>query len=368
MKHILIVGAITVAFLTSCGKKETSDKKAKLEQLKKEYSALAEEITKLDAEVNANVTKPAIDVLISPIIAESFKTYLEVQGKVDARQNIDLSAKMPGVITSIFVKEGSSVRKGQVLAEIDNAQLVKGIQELKLQMQFVNNLYDKQKTLWDQKIGTELQYLQAKNNKEGLEKRMESSLEQLDMTKIKSPINGTVDEVMVKLGQMAAPGYPTFRVVNFNDMRVIAEVAESYAGKVDIGDKAIVSFPDINTTIDSKVDFVSKSINGLNRTFKAEVSLGNLGPKLHPNMIATIKINDYEETNVIVLPINLIQKTENGSFVMVSENEKAVRKEVTLGKSYAGKTVVISGLKVGDSIITTGYQDLPEGALLKISK
>ena len=369
MKYIFLIGLSSVLLFSECGKKETTDKKAKLEELKKEYAALSEKIKTLENEMDSpSKAKTAIDVIVSPVAAEDFRTYLEVQGKVDARQNVDVSPKMPGIITSIFIKEGASVKKGQVLAEIDNVQIVKGVQELKQQLQFVTTIFEKQKNLWDQKIGSEIQFLQAKNNKDGLEKRLESLNEQLEMSKIKSPIDGTVDEVMIKIGQMAAPGYPAYRVVNFKDMLVVAEVAESYAGKVNVGDFVTVNFPDIDKTFDSKIDFVSKSINALNRTFKAEVMLGTHGTNLHPNMIATLKINDFEIKNAIVLPVSLIQKTEKGNFVMLNVDGKAVRNEITLGKSYGGKTVVVSGLKVGDELITSGYQDLAEGVSLSLKK
>jgi RND family efflux transporter MFP subunit len=220
--------------------------------------------------------------------------------------------------------------------------------------------------LWDQKIGTEVQFLQIKNQKESLAKKVNSIQEQLKMTKIISPINGIVDAVDVKLGQAIAPGFPAIRVINMSSLRVKAEVAESYAARIKKGTDVTIYFPDINDSIQSKVTYASRSINLLSRTFNVEVKLENT-KECHPNMYARLKIKDYQsETPVIVIPVKLIQHDKTEEFVMVNASGKSERRTVKTGKSYNGLFEIVNGLKAGDQIITNGYFGLPIGETLNI--
>lgn len=369
-KHFVSIVISTI--LISCG---SGDKKSQLEKLIKQRDELNGKIVTLQKEVNPGkndslVKKKMVGVInIKP---QPFQHMVEIQGRVDADENISLSAKVPGTITDIFVKEGDEVRIGKSLAEIDNQQIISGIEEIKTQLAFASNVYEKQKNLWDKKIGTELQYLSAKNNKEALEKKLHTMNEQLEMTRIKSPINGTVDEVSIKIGQAVAPGMPAFRVVNFSSLKVKADVAESYISKISEGNKVIVYFPDLQKEISSKISFAGRVINPQNRTFTVEAVLEKNNPQYHPNMIAILKVNDYESVSALVVPLNLVTETENGQHVFVAVNESgkwiARKKTVTVGRTYGGNAEITSGLKEGDTIITSGYQGLNEGDILEIGK
>jgi RND family efflux transporter MFP subunit len=371
-KALLFITAI--ALLASCGNKENSDKKqAQLEELKKQQAEISAKIKDLEAAIaaegKATDNTKYKNVVVTEASTKSFAHYLDIQGKIDAEENITISAKMPATVTRILVKAGKQVRTGELLAELDNSTITAGIDELKTGMQLANTLYEKQKALWDQKIGTEVQYLQAKSQKESLEKKLAGLYEQLEMTKIKSPINGTVDEVMLRIGQTTAPGAPGIRIVNMGTLKAKGEVAEAYAGRIKEGNEVKISFPDINKEIVAKVTYSGKVINPMNRSFTIEASLeGN--QDLHPNMMAVLKIADYRNESAIVVPINTVQNSEEGQYVMVAKQNGnkfvAERRTVKQGLSYNGNVEILSGLNVGEKVITTGYQDLNQGDALLI--
>ncbi|HPG33420.1 MAG TPA: efflux RND transporter periplasmic adaptor subunit, partial [Lentimicrobium sp.] len=213
--------------------------------------------------------------------------------------------------------------------------------------------------------------LTAKNNKESLESNLAAMNDQLEMTKIKSPINGTVEEVNLKVGQMASPGLPAVRVVNFSSAKVVAEIAEAYAPKIKPGDKVLVSFPDFNTEISTKVHFTSKYINPVNRTFLTEVKLGPGKVEYRANMIAVVKINDYSNPSTVVIPVSLVRESASGKYIFVSkvENGKMVarRQVVVIGNTYNGMAEITQGITEGDKIITTGYNSLVDGQLIRVN-
>lgn len=370
MKRILILLSIA-SVLAACGEKPGSDKKAELDKLKKEHAELNDKIAKLEAEIakeNPDANQKVKYVNIDTVKSSEFVHYVEVQGKVESDQNINILPKAIGTVTSVLAEVGNQVKKGQVLATIDDAIIRKSIDELNVRLDFATTLYNKQKNLWDQKIGTEVQYLQAKSNKESLEKALATAKEQLDMTLIKSTIDGVVDLADIKVGEIASNMKPAFRVVNFNKLKATGELAETYLNTVGTGDQVMVNFPDLNKEISTKLNFAAKTINPVSRTFKVEVKLdGN--SQYRPNMLSVLKIVDYKASNAISVPMNIVQNDQNGAFVYtaVTENGKMVAKKNTIkiGKIYRGTAEVLSGLNAGDQIITLGYQDLNEGDLIK---
>lgn len=361
MKKIFLLPVLAIAII-SCNS-GGGDKKAELEKLKKQEADIRTKITALEAELSANdSTEKVISVSTAVLKAAPFKNYIDVQGRVDADENIALSTEMPGTITRINVKVGDEVSAGQVLAETDARAINQQISDLQTNAALVNQVYEKQKNLWDQKIGTEIQFLQAKTNKESMEKKMAALQEQQRMSKIISPISGTVDAVDVKLGQAVAPGVPAIRVINFSNLKVKADVAESYASKIKKGSEVIVHFPDMDDSLITKVNFVSRAINNASRTFTVEVLLDNK-KEYHPNMVARLNINDYQSAQpVLTVPVRTIQKDEsNMPFVFVAENGIAKKRIVTLGKEYKGQAEIVNGLKEGDVLVTLGYDLLNEG-------
>ncbi len=372
MKHIMIV-LIAAVVLASCGGGE--DKKAKLEALKTQQSALAAEIKTLEAEIAAtDTTTKSVkvkDVLVTEIQPVIFRHYIDVQGAVDAEENVNVQPLMAGKVQRVMVKEGDAVKAGQVLAEIEHDIYTKQLSSLQPQIALAKDTYERQQRLWDQKIGSEMQYLQAKTQKESLEAQAAIYQEQIDMAFVKSPISGTVDLVSLKVGQLASnmSFEPAFRIVNLSSLKVKGEIAEAYASKVKTGNKVILHFPDLNTNVESKITFAERVIDPLTRSFTTEVALSGDNAQYHPNMVAILKIVDYENPSAISLPINVIESSSNEQFVYVAtlEGNKAVARKrvVTVGNTYNGQAEILTGLTANDKVVTSGQLDLVDGMQIK---
>ena len=374
---LALVLGITAGLLTSCGEEKAQDPAGRLKELQAEQARIGAEIQKLQKELSQSGSKTADNTAAKTKVVQAltleespFRTWVEVQGTVDARQSIEVTAESMGVVRNIKVKEGQKVTKGQILAELDQTVLLQSIEEIKGQLDFAKQLYTKQSNLWKQNIGSEVQYLNAKNQKESLERRLSTIESQLDMTRIKAPVSGTVDQVYLKLGQSTAMGMPAVRVVNFNDLRVITDLSESYVSRVREGASVDLEFKDLNLSAQGRIAYVARSISALNRTFRAEVPLNNREGLYRPNMIVGMKINDYSTNKAIKIPVNLLQNSDEGTFVMVVRGEgtslKASRVSVTPGRSNGIETEILQGLQAGDRIITTGYNDLNDGQAITL--
>ena len=271
----IIITAILVLII-SC----RTDPAAQLTKLKNQQEALNEKIKNLESQASS-AEGDSLDpgkfkfVGVTDVKPGPFDHFIRVQGKLDGDQNAAVFAEVPGTVSARYADVGQKVRRGQVLAQIDDQQYRSQLEGLETQYKFASDMFEKQQRLWDQKIGSEVQYLQSKTNKESLESQISSLKQQIDKFKIKSPIDGTIEEVNIKVGGVVSPDprQAAFRVVAFRNLKVSAEVSEAYSSKVNVGDKLIVLFPDINTEIESRVDFVSKYINPVNRTFIIETNL-----------------------------------------------------------------------------------------------
>lgn len=370
---ITLLATVFLLSITACQNKQNETEQ--LAALKKERAELESKIAELEKklQVSGKGSQPqpaATPVVILPVQSQDFAHYLEVQGRVDFDQNVAVSAKVPGILTSVSVQRGDRVNKGQVLATIDAAILEQNVQELRTSLDLARIVFEKQQRLWDQKIGTEIQYLTAKNNKESLERRLATLRQQQAQYLIKAPISGIVDEFTPKVGEAVSPAspLPVARIVNLSGKKVVAEISEVYAAKVNKGDKAIVYLPDLKVELPATVRVVSQSINATSRSFSIELNLAdknNNAVTLRPNMIAVVKIKDYEKEGATVVPVNLVQKDETASFVFIAEGngkEAVVRKKpVTTGLTYNGQVEVLSGLALNDKVISKGYQSLNEG-------
>ncbi|MBM3404466.1 MAG: efflux RND transporter periplasmic adaptor subunit [Bacteroidetes bacterium] len=367
MKKILIL-SILVAIAASCGN-QPDDKKSRLAELKKEQEKISAEIKKIEKELGTKNAEQVLFVSIDTIRRMEFSHFIELQGRIDGNENIAVSPKTPGVVTRIFVKEGDAVRKGQVLAELDAEVLKQTLKEVEGQLDFATELYRKQKNLWDQNIGSEVQYLTAKNNKESLENRIATLKDQIRMSNITAPIDGTIEDIPIKVGQMANVGFPAFRIVNFSEAKAVAEVGEAYSSKVKVGDQVKVFLPDFNEEINRRVTFASKYINPVNRTFMVEVTLPSR-EVFRANMIAVIRIKDYSNPAAVAVPQNFIQSGNEGQFVFLAQKEgdKTIGKRqfVKTGSTYNGLTEITAGLKENDLIVTAGYQDLYDGQSIMV--
>jgi membrane fusion protein, multidrug efflux system len=368
--QLILVSTLAV-FLAACGS-NTNDKAALLKELKTQQVEIAKQVKTLEAEMaKANPqasTAKSKDVAVVELKPRPFDHYIQTQGAIEAVDNILVSAKTMGVITQVFVREGDVVSKGQTLAQIDNSLTLRGIEEVKSGLDLATTVYNRQKNLWDQKIGTEVQYLQAKNNKESLERRLATLNEQLDMARIKSPINGSVDAVEAKIGQNAAPGAPAFRVVSNDRLKFIANVSEAYVTQVKKGNKVAVEFGDLNKTISGQVTFVGKAINQLSRTFPVEVALISSND-FRPNMTGELKVIFHSEAAAIVVPVNVVQDINGQKVVYTAETKDGklvAKKNVVEVVGVYGNLAQVNTLKAGDKIITVGYQGLNDGELIKI--
>lgn len=362
MKKLIYISL--ALFLAACGSKP-GDKTAELAKLKKERATLNQKIAELESALGAsNAAASVKQVNVFDVKEEVFRNYLEIQGKVDADQNVQVSPEAQGIITAIYVKVGQSVKAGQMIAQIDDQILRQSIAELQTQLDLANTVYERQKNLWEQKIGTEIQFLNAKTQKTGLDRRMAALKSQAALYRIKAPINGTVDQMDLKVGQAVMPGMPGIRVVNSSNLKVKAMVAESYSAKVNQGDEVSVILPDVPDTLNTKLSFAAKTIDAASRSFGVEVKLP-ANRSYRQNMLAILKIVDYKNEKSLTVPVNAIQKSEAGDYVFIADNGKAKRVSIQSGKVSAGKAEVLSGLKAGDKVITTGLADLNEGDQVK---
>ena len=374
MKNIKLslAGTLVLFLMFSC----SSNKQAELTKLKQQQSDISDKIKNLELTLGSG-TKDSMNpekfklVVLKEISDNPFDHFIRVQGKLDGDQNAGVFAEAPGTISSKFADVGQKVVKGQVLAQIDDQQYRSQMQGLEFQYTLASDLYAKQKRLWDQKIGSEVQYLQSKTNKESLEKQISSLKQQIDKFKIKSPIDGTIEECNIKVGGVVTPDprLAAYRVVAFKNLKVSAEVSEAYSSRVNVGDKLLVIFPDINRQFETKVDFVSKYINPVNRTFIVETRLTDEFKDLKANMIAIIQINDYHVDKAIQVPMNVVQTDQTGSYVYVvrpkDKFNAAFKQPVVLGSSYNGVAEVLKGLTVGDKVISVGYQELVDGEYVR---
>jgi RND family efflux transporter MFP subunit len=367
MAVIFIVSTMIVA----CGEKGSSidKKKAELEKVRKEIAELQIKEKALVSEIGENTTKDKL-VEIQTIKKQAFSSDLKVEGTIDADQSTIATAKVPGTVMNINIEVGSRVSKGQILASLDNSSALKGKLELEQQVAFATTVFEKQKRLWEKEVGTEIQYLTAKNQKEALEKSLNTLNTNIDMFNVRSPINGTIEAVDVKIGQITAPGMPIFKVVNMSAIKVVANISEAYADKVSVGDIVSVELPDINQTIKAKVTFTSNFIDPLNRTFRVEIKLNGI-KDVKPNMVAKLNIVDYVNPKALVVPSNAIQRTESETYVMIAKQEKnktiAEKRTIVIGKTNQDLTEVVSGIFENETIIVNGFQELTTGQVVKLT-
>jgi RND family efflux transporter MFP subunit len=370
--NLSIAGIVVLFLMFSC----SSDKQAQLEKLKQQHTEITEKIKNLENELKS-VQKDLINpevfkfVGLTEVKTNVFDHFIKVQGKLDGDQNAGVFAEAPGTVSAKYADVGRHVVKGQVLAQIDDQQYRSQLESLETQYKFAAEMFDKQKRLWDQKIGSEVQYLQSKTTKESLEQQIASLKQQIEKFKIKSPIDGTIEECNIKVGGVVSPDprLVAYRVVEFKNLKVTAEVSEAYSSRVQNGDKLIVLFPDVNKQVETEVSFVSKYINPVNRTFLIETKINTNSPDLKANMIAIIQINDYHSENSILVPMNVIQTDQAGSYVYVVRSKDkfsaAFKQPVVIGNSYNGVAEILQGLAVGDKVISVGFQELIDGEYVR---
>lgn len=367
MKRSVYLLLIPTIILAACGGGDKSGKKAEAEltKLKKERAALDEKISKLEAQNKGNDSGKATPVSVLQVQLQTFSSYVEVQANVNGEQNVTATPQASGTVQSILVKVGQHVSKGQILARLDAAAVEQQIKGIDAQVALNKSLYERQQKLWAQNIGTEVQLLSAKTQYEATSKQRAALIAQRDMYTIKSPISGVVDAVNIKEGDLAMPGVTGIRVVNFDALKIQANLGENYLGQVHDGDPVNLVFEGREDTMRTKLTYVSKAVDPISRAFQVEVRLGN-NSKLHPNMSCKMQIANYQNSKAIVIPVNVIQKTAEGEMVFVADGNKAKSVMIKSGRSSNGYAEVLSGLNPGDKVITEGYEEVDNGELISV--
>lgn len=386
MKKILTLIILTV-LITSCGSKEISSideivangdkeamesKRSELKQQAKEVSANLEKIENALATSSTGEKIP----LVSTFIAEEavFNHYMEVQGNVVTKQNIVIYPEFNGILTNVYVKEGQRVSKGQQLAKIDDGGLSQQLAQLEAQVSLAKTTYERQKRLWEQKIGSEMQFLQTETSYIAQENTLKQLKVQLEKTIVRAPFSGIIDDVISDQGSVvAASQSPLMRIVNLNNMYIEADVPESHLKNIVKGKKVEVFFPVLGTTVETKVRQVGNFIDQNNRSFKIEVPVPNKNGNIKPNLTSKLKINDYTNSNAILIPQSVISENAEGQqYIYVAtekeDDNKAQIKRIIIetGKTNGDVIEVLKGLKKGDEIIEEGARNVREGQTVKI--
>ena len=345
----------------------------KKKELKSDYEELRKEnlakLRWLDSSINVHPNNSVavkeikrIPVTVSKVQQKTFEHFFEVHGNVEATENAAIYVEVPGRISNIHVAEGQLVRKGDALISLDAAQLESSIIELEKGLELATKIYLKQKTLWDQKIGSEIQFLEIKNNKEGLEQRLVTMKEQLNMYTVRAPFNGVVDDIVPKIGEAANPGFSVARVLNLNKVYLEGSVSEKYISSVKAGGFVEVKFPSLGESIKAKVSRVGNFINPSNRTFQVKVEFNNSKGKYKPNQLAVMKIRDYKANNALIIPARIVQQDRSGQdyvYTFEGSDVKRVKKlELKLGVFYDGFVEVLSGLDSNVVLIDKGSKSV----------
>lgn len=373
----LIALMILGGFLFSCDSGKDTDKvKNQINKYQDEIAELNQKVDNLKSELpeSTNSNQNASNVLkvrTQQLSLQPFSKFFTATGEVEAINEAFISPEVSGQITNINVEEGQKVKKGQLLAKLNTGLIEKNIDEVKTQLNLAETLFRKQQELWDQNIGSERQYLESKNNYESLKNKLATLREQYDMSILQSPIDGIVEKIMLKKGELASPGMQLMQIVDLEHLNVTAMLSENYLSIIKTGDTVTITFPSFpGLVLEKPVTRIGNVINKQNRTFIVEIEINNQKDELKPNLLANIKINDYNSKASIVVPSMVIREDLVGSYLYVAQENGdgfiSVKKYIEVGKAYQNQTEVVSGLSPDDVIITDGYSNVSDGAFIQI--
>ncbi|SHN12618.1 RND family efflux transporter, MFP subunit [Cyclobacterium lianum] len=368
----LTLALLTGAFSCAEPKDELAEKKKQLDSFKSEAAALKvsieeleEEISRLDPEFRKNQRKSVLITTAQPDRG-NFEHFVEVTGSVLSKKNVNISAELSGRIEEIVTREGMSVKKGEVIARIDAESVDRSIAEIQTQMELARTVFEKQERLWEQQIGTEMQYLEAKNRLETLEKNLASLELQRDRTTVRAPFNGTVEELLVRVGELVQPGSPIVNLIGEDDLFIEGDISERYIGILERGDSVNIRFPSIDKSLKTKVTAIGSVINPDNRTFKVEVFLPRMD-LVKPNMLSVLNIKDYENPEAVTVPTYLILQDNRGSYVFVVEEGMARKKYVERGMTFKGETEILEGLDGSETLVDKGFREVGDNFNVNIA-
>lgn len=365
--NLLFIAGIGLLMASCSGTPDNSPeaKRKQLAQYKSEVQALEEKITALEDELDEMSDIEYVNIKTTEAQPQLFEHFIEVTGKVEADQEVNVSPEGSGIITDILVSEGQYVTKGTTLATLNTDMLDKSIAEARISLDLANTTFERQQNLWDQKIGSEMQYLQAKTSKESQESRLESLLAQKEMAEVKAPVDGTVDVIFQKRGEIAGPQIPFAKVVNIKKIKIYGDVAESYLTKVDKNEEVFIDFPAIGRQAKSRIEQIGNYIDPNNRTFRVRVDLSNPDNLIKPNMISILKIRDYVADSAIVIPSLLIKHDFKGEYTFIvdasGDVKKAKKVYIKSGVSNNNMTEVTEGIEPGMTIISEGFDQVIDG-------
>ena len=378
MKKVLII-PVAALILASCSN-APQENESNLDKLKGQKDSLvslnlsiAQQITELDAQISSLDTsaKHAL-VTVLPVQQKKFEHYFSVHGVVKANKNVTLFAESAGNITSIAVKDGQKVQSGQVLVELDADVVKSQLSEIETNLALATELFERQKRLWEQKIGSEVDYLNAKNRKESLEQSKATVERQLRMSQIVAPFSGVVDEIFPRKGEYVGPSSPVVRLINLDQTYLESDVSEAYVGRIAAGTPVRIEFPSLDTSMIAKITRAGDYINPNNRTFKLEIKLNDVqGIALKPNLLAIVHIMDYADEDALVLPARTVQQTaDGGSFVYVASQGTGIAKvriqPIEVGRSYLNSTEIVQGLRPDEFIVDEGARSIREGQDVRV--
>lgn len=378
MKQNIIIALVLIVIAAGCGGSDLDTKKKELAKTRAEVKALNDKIATLEAEIAAldgdsqQVDRNAVLVNYQVLKPAGFNHTIDVRGNVASRTNVYLSSESAGRILEVSAVEGRKVKRGEVLVRLDNDILKNNVAEVKTALELAEAVFERQSALWEKNIGTEIQYLEAKNRKESLERQLATLQSQLAKTVIRAPFSGTVDGVEARVGEMAQPGMPLVRVVNQDQMYLEADISERYIGKFAVGDNVSVYFPIQDITVESEITAISEVINLENRTFHVEFDLPKMDFVVKPNQVVVVNMVDYTTADSMVIPTELILTDAQGKFIytLIDENNelRATKTRVEVGLTSKGKTEIVNGLSDGDMVVLQGYRDLTEGSIVQVAK
>mgnify|MGYP003503270373 FL=1 len=386
MKKILYISLLGL-LITSCGgdsktasvdkaieSKDLTTIKTTRAEIQKQYDAIGAELAKLDLAIAELDTLKKSALVTTAIVNDTiFTHYIDIQGNVDTKQNLIIYPEYSGVLSQVYVKSGQKVNKGQILARIDDGGLSNQLAQMETQATLAKTTFERQKNLWDKKIGSEIQYLQAKTNYEAQMKAVAQMRAQLGKTIVKAPFSGVIDEVITEKGQVVGPGQQLMRIVNLSDMYVSANVPESFIGKIKNGAIVDVEVKSTGKIYKGKVRQIGNYINPNNRNFSIEVAVPNSDNLLRPNQVAVLKIEDYKKPNAILVPESIVTENAVGEKIIYTvdtsgKEPKAIKKTIVVGLTSGANIEVKSGLNKGEQIIIEGARSVQNGDVVEIIK
>lgn len=377
-QRVLFAGLLGLALLLpwGCGSSEKSGNvREELRRKRADVDRLEKEIRELERQLSETPQRDesaGIPVAVESLELRPFSHFILVNGTVEAVRQAYISPELNGQINRIHVREGDVVKPGDLLVSLNSAVIESSIAEVRTQLDLARTIYAKRKGLWDKKIGSEVQYLEARNHKESLENKLETLQAQLDMTRIRAPIEGIVDTIALKEGELAAPGQLLIQLVCLDELSISADVSEAYLSKVNKGDPVTVTFPTFpDWKINTRVHRTGNIINPQNRTFEVELRLRNDGQRLKPNMLALLELRDFQASSALVVPSILVKNDRQGAYVYVVDRsrERPVARKVyvTPGMTQGSETMIVSGLSPGDELVVQGYNLVKSGTPVHIT-